>query len=208
MFSSVSVQRGPRAGIRLSLCSDKSPCPGTIPAVSVLPQDRTQPPGNGTRVLPAPKKGFGMDPGDVLQVTHPRRGITAGQPYLGARSTTRTGGTWQGLGDKSTISDRALAEPPPSFSCKIGRNSLGQRLPVLPIPSPAHRTCLVLSRGLELPRTAANSSYLWTSFSWKSRWTLSSPFSLLGGKKDFFSSLCFSAKTSLKSTIKQTKTSS
>lgn len=49
-------------------------------------------------------------------------------------------------------------------------------------------------QGLELPTTAANSAYLGTSFSWKSWWTLSSPFSLLGGKKDFLSSVCFNAK--------------
>lgn len=111
-----------------------------------------------------------------------------GEPYLGARSTTGTRGTWQGLGDKSIISDTALAETPPSLT---GRSSPWQRFLVFPIPSPAERTFLVLSRGLQLPRAAANSAYLWTSFSWKSWWTLSSPFSLLGGKKDFLSSVCF-----------------
>lgn len=49
-------------GSRVRLCSEKSSCLGTISAVPVLHQDRAQPAGSGTRVLPAPKMGFGMDP--------------------------------------------------------------------------------------------------------------------------------------------------
>lgn len=58
--------------------------------------------------------------------------VLPGEPYLGARSTTRTWGTWQGLGDKSSISDTALAGPPPNLTAKVPH---GKDFPFSPFPA-------------------------------------------------------------------------
>lgn len=58
-----------------------------------------------------------------------------GEPYLRARSTTRTRGTWQGLGDRSTISDTALAEPPPNLTTRQAKVPHGKDFQFSPLPS-------------------------------------------------------------------------
>lgn len=212
------MERGDQGtGIRVRLCSDKSQCLGTISAVSVLHQDTTQPAGSGIRVLPAPKKG--VWDGSMLEAAQgvycrsTQRDQSSqehrehGEPYLGARSTTRTRGTWQGLGDKSTISDTALAERPSQFSCKIGKNSPWQRFPVFPIPSPAQRICWVLFQGAGAAQNSSKQLLPLDQLFLEILVDLELPF-LPVRRQERFPFLCFNAKTSLKSTIKQTKSSS
>lgn len=118
-------------GIRVRLCSEQSPSQHLNSVWAASGQNPAS--REWDRVLPAPQKGFGMDPccrkhrGCTAEHTSMQRDWSSrnteqGEPYLGARSTTRTRGTWQGLGTGAPSVTQPCLSPLP-FNNKTGKSS-------------------------------------------------------------------------------------
>lgn len=156
-------------GIRVRLCSEKSPRPwGLSPSQRCLCHIRTEPSQQGVQpgscLLPRRALGWiraaGSTGGAVcicVQVTHPCRGIGAARNTGSKESPTwepgaprGPGGPGRAWGTRAPSVTQPWLSPLP-IELQPWQQLPTAKLPHFPIPSPAHRTCLLLSRGWGCP---------------------------------------------------------